>query len=300
TVRNSKFYGNSIYDIFVQDNSGPIDTITLENNWFAAPVGTTGQVNGTTVAFSTVPQNVAIRQNSFNAQMSLDDNGTNPTYVGWVIERNVGPLPYGACSLKGIVFRSNAWTNGACGSTDVNLNGPAPYVNPSNDASADYHLTGGPAVALGAGGNPSSGGVGGSPTAGNPAGGPAAAGPVGGGAVRRKAPRKASLAASKRSINVSRRGSFSFGFRASAGLRGRVAFKRATKVRVGATRKTVTLVRKSYTVPSSTKVKLAFKLSRRNLRILRTKRKLKTTVVVTLTNAAGLSSTARATIMLKR
>ncbi|MCW3015522.1 MAG: hypothetical protein JWO02_2614, partial [Solirubrobacterales bacterium] len=41
TVRNSKFYGNSIYDIFVQDNSGPIDTITLENNWFAAPVGTT-------------------------------------------------------------------------------------------------------------------------------------------------------------------------------------------------------------------------------------------------------------------
>ncbi|MCW3015830.1 MAG: hypothetical protein JWO02_2922, partial [Solirubrobacterales bacterium] len=148
TVRNSKFYGNSIYDIFVQDNSGPIDTITLENNWFAAPVGTTGQPNGTTVAFSTVPPNVKIRNNSFNAQMSLDDNGTNPTYVGWTIEGNVGPLQYNGCTFNGIAYRYNAWTNRACGSTDVNLNGPVPYVNAGNGATADYHLTGGRAVDL--------------------------------------------------------------------------------------------------------------------------------------------------------
>ena len=46
TVRRTKFYGNSIYDVFLQANSGPISNVTFENNWFATPVGTTGSPNG--------------------------------------------------------------------------------------------------------------------------------------------------------------------------------------------------------------------------------------------------------------
>ena len=52
--------------------------MTLENNWFAAPVGTTGQSNGTALASSGVNANLTIRNNSFNAAISLDDNGRTP------------------------------------------------------------------------------------------------------------------------------------------------------------------------------------------------------------------------------
>ena len=40
TVRRTKFYGNSIYDVFLQPNSGAIGNVMFENNWFATPVGT--------------------------------------------------------------------------------------------------------------------------------------------------------------------------------------------------------------------------------------------------------------------
>ena len=89
TVRNSKFYGNSVYDVFLQGNSGPISGVTFENNWFANPVGTDGRGNGP-VAFSGVNSNVTLRNNSFNGVISIDDNGNNPTFRNFVVRGNVG------------------------------------------------------------------------------------------------------------------------------------------------------------------------------------------------------------------
>ena len=90
TVRNSKFYGNSIYDIFLQGNSGPISNVTMENNWFANPVGTDGRNNGSPVAFSGVNANVTLQNNSFNGVISIDDNGNNPTFSNFIVRGNIG------------------------------------------------------------------------------------------------------------------------------------------------------------------------------------------------------------------
>ena len=110
---------------------------------------------------------------------------------------------------------------------------------------------------------------------------------------------KATFRGSRRSINVSRSGRFTYSFRAGASLRGKAAFRSVKKVRVSK-RARATLARKSFKVPKSGKVKLKIKLSRKNLKILRRNRKIKTKVTVTLKNAAGLSSVASATVTLKR
>jgi hypothetical protein len=34
TVTGSKFYGNDVYDMLAQANSGPVNGLTLSNNWF--------------------------------------------------------------------------------------------------------------------------------------------------------------------------------------------------------------------------------------------------------------------------
>jgi hypothetical protein len=137
---------------------------------------------------------------------------------------------------------------------------------------------------------------------GNGAGGAPGPGPgpgPGSGGAGPTAPAKASFAGSKRSIKVSKKGAFSFRFRAGPGLTGRVVFASAKKVRVSAKRKKVTLVRKAFTVPPSGDVELRLKLSRKNLRTLRKNRKIRTNVTVTLTNAGGLASTAHTTVTLK-
>lgn len=146
TVRNSKFWGNSVYDIFLQSNSGPVSNLLIENNWLAAPVGQGGSGGGSsTLAFSGGSSDFAnstIRHNSFNGIVSFDDNGLNPAYTNFKAVGNIGQLPYGACSLRGIVFRYNAWRGMACGTGDVNISS-YPYVNTINGAGMDYHLTGG-------------------------------------------------------------------------------------------------------------------------------------------------------------
>ena len=140
-----------------------------------------------------------------------------------------------------------------------------------------------------------SAGPGGGPGGGGPGGG----GP-GGGDPGPVAPGPASFAASNRTIDVKKSGRFALRFRAAAGLTGRVTLVSAKKMRTGAKRKRVTLARRSFTVPASGQVVLKLKLTRKNLRVLRSNRKIKTDVTVTLTNSAGRSSTARTTITLKR
>jgi YVTN family beta-propeller protein len=111
-------------------------------------------------------------------------------------------------------------------------------------------------------------------------------------------PPKASFAGSKSSITVRRDRRFKFSFRATPGLKGRAVFKSVNKVRVSLKRR-VTLARKSFTVPAGGKVTLRLRLSKKKFRILKRSGKIRTRVTVTLVNSAGLTSTARKTVLLK-
>jgi len=141
-VRDSQFYGNSVYDAFVQANSGPISGLTFERNWMAMPVGVDGVENGTVIGFSGISSGVTLRDNRFNYIVSLDDDGANPLFSDFTLTGNVGVLPYGGCALRGITWEHNLWQNGACSPTDSSMRGrPLPYVHAANDESLDYHVT---------------------------------------------------------------------------------------------------------------------------------------------------------------
>jgi subtilisin family serine protease len=114
-------------------------------------------------------------------------------------------------------------------------------------------------------------------------------------------PAKASFRGSKRTIRVSRRGRFSFTFRAAPGLKGRIKLVTVKKVRPSkrGRKKRATLGSKTFTVPQSGKVKVKFKLSRRNRKILKRYKKLRISVSVRLRNAANLTSLAKVRITLK-
>jgi Ca2+-binding RTX toxin-like protein len=109
----------------------------------------------------------------------------------------------------------------------------------------------------------------------------AVAPPAGGGGVA-----KASFAGSKRFVNVSRRGRFSYTFRAGRGLKGKAVFRN--------------LAKKSFTTPTSAKVTLKMALTRRKLALLRRSGKIKTKLTVTLRDGVGGSSVASKAVTLKR
>jgi hypothetical protein len=141
TVSDSRFYGNSVYDVFVQANSGPISALTFRGNWMAMPVGLDGRQNGTVIGFSGIHSDVLVQGNRFNYIISLDDDGLNPVYSNFRLVANVGMLPYLGCTLRGISFKRNIWQKGACSKSDVNLHGAAlPYRNRLNTAALDYTL----------------------------------------------------------------------------------------------------------------------------------------------------------------
>jgi hypothetical protein len=154
TVSNSKFYGNSIYDVFMQANSGgKPDNITISGNWMAAAVddsGANGRAvgasNGVALGDSEIDENLTLEENHFNDVLQMDDDGIRPTYKNVKVVGNVGLMPFSgyACgTLAGLQWSKNVWQNDKCGSTDVNLSGAAlPYFNPSNGSSLDYTLTG--------------------------------------------------------------------------------------------------------------------------------------------------------------
>jgi Tol biopolymer transport system component len=280
--------GTSGFDIFVRDLAANTTTLASRANGAAGAKGSNGSrwpsisANGLRVAFESQATNLVV----------ADSDGISDSFVR--------DLAAGGTTLASVA------NDGMKGNNASNLVALSPDGGFVAFESAASNL-GANALArqifiraLSGGGNPGGGGPGGGGgPAGGPVGVPGGSGGGGGGAGP-TAPRKASFAASKRSIKVSKNGRFSFTFRAGAGLTGRVAFTSAKKVRIGAKRKKVTLVRKSFTVPASGKVKLKLKLSRKNLRILRKNRKVKTNVTVTLKNTNGLSSTARAAITLKR
>jgi plastocyanin len=113
------------------------------------------------------------------------------------------------------------------------------------------------------------------------------------------APPPPSFAASKKSIVVTRSGRFSYSFVAKPGLRGTLALRSATKVRVSVRRK-ISLGTKHFIVPSSGTVTVSWRLSRKNLRILKRNAKIRFRATVTLQSPAGLARSAASTLTLKR
>ena len=142
-VRDSKFYGCAAYDVFVQDNSGPVSSLVFEDNWFGAPVGPDGVPNGASLGFSTVPDDTIIRHNSFQAAPSLDDNGTGG-HSGWIMHGNVGPAQANVCSLTGIAHSYEAFTNhAACSGPGNRGNIANPFASDAVGARMDLRLAAG-------------------------------------------------------------------------------------------------------------------------------------------------------------
>jgi hypothetical protein len=89
TVSNTKFYGNSVYDIFMQSNSGGHpNEITLANNWLAKAVDdsgangkSVGSGNGVAIGDSGINENLTVQGNHMNDVLQMDDNGTKGTYT---------------------------------------------------------------------------------------------------------------------------------------------------------------------------------------------------------------------------
>jgi hypothetical protein len=152
TVSNTRFYGNSVYDIFTQANSGGSPNgLTIRDNWLAAAVDNSGANgrpvgagNGIAFGDSGINSNVTFQGNRLNSPVNFDDNGANPTFANFNVLNNVGMFSYsGAPCGHGISFSKNVWQNDNCGPSDTNLNGAAmPFVKAANDGSLNYILTG--------------------------------------------------------------------------------------------------------------------------------------------------------------
>jgi hypothetical protein len=112
-------------------------------------------------------------------------------------------------------------------------------------------------------------------------------------------PLPASFAASKKSIAVSKSGRFSYSFRAGAGLTGTIGLRSIVKVGVSAKRR-LGLGTKRFTVPASGIVKVSWKLSRRNLRILKRNKRIRFRATATLRNASGNASSAATVLTLRK
>jgi hypothetical protein len=154
TVSNSKFYGNSIYDIFIQANSGgKPSNVTIAKNWMANAVDNSaanghpkGYANGIVLG-SEISANLTLAANRFNGPVNINDDGSISSYSNTSVLENFGAMPYSgypcATALKGVSWSENVWQNDKCGASDVNLLGAAlPYLKASNDSSLDYTLTG--------------------------------------------------------------------------------------------------------------------------------------------------------------
>jgi hypothetical protein len=151
TVSDSKFYENSVYDIFMQANSGGNpDNVTLEGNWFATAVDTTGKNgepagnhDGIAVG-NELSENLTLEDNHFNDVLNMEDAGEESTFHNVRVVGNVGILPYENYPCpSSIEWSKNIWQNDKCGLSDIDLEGAAlPYVNTANDSTLDYELTG--------------------------------------------------------------------------------------------------------------------------------------------------------------
>ena len=106
------------------------------------------------------------------------------------------------------------------------------------------------------------------------------------------------LALSSKSIPVDRSGGFSVSFGATPGTSGSMTLQSAAKVNLGALRR-ISLGTKSFTVTGSARAKVRWRLSRRNLRILKRKSRIRFRATVTIRNAAGVAASDATMLVLR-
>lgn len=158
-VLNSKFYGNDVYDILAQANSGSgaLGSITLQNNWFAASTNSAGTGSGSWgVEMDSIASNVTIDNNSFNYPFLFQDLAGSPSNINIIGNIMPGPVTYStssgtvgsACGKSGVTALYNI-TQSASGqsctsSTNVSLSSVSSlYTNPSTDSSLNFGLKSG-------------------------------------------------------------------------------------------------------------------------------------------------------------
>jgi hypothetical protein len=157
TVRNSKFFNCTLFDIFVTI-SGPDarrsghKNLLLENNWFGTPwtenPGTPSRGSAVDLAWC---QNspagydgVTVRFNSFQANTGLwgGPGGTNCTWRDVEVVGNM--LQYQGTCISGTTYAYNVWSSsyrtGTCSATDVSTGPSFPYAS-AGGSSMDYHVT---------------------------------------------------------------------------------------------------------------------------------------------------------------
>jgi hypothetical protein len=110
--------------------------------------------------------------------------------------------------------------------------------------------------------------------------------PVGPDAPRSAPPPAAdvvSFTTAPKSLRVSKTGRFTYKFLATPLRSGKVGLKSTKKVKIGSKKRFVKLAAKKFTSPTSAKVKVKFKLSKKNLKALKKKHKIRFKVTATLT-----------------
>jgi len=149
-VRNSKFWGNMIVDIRIQNQPCCSNqNITLENNWFDAPL----QGDGVSRRFDAVDVDdpvpgLLIRNNSFaqDAGLQLIGSYSNARVVGNVLRGNGGCASGVAYSYNVYIPFSDFTGQAPCSSTEKKVTSFG-YVNAGG---FDFHLGAG-SLAIGAG-----------------------------------------------------------------------------------------------------------------------------------------------------
>ncbi|MGH2839692.1 MAG: hypothetical protein ACRDKY_02570 [Solirubrobacteraceae bacterium] len=101
------------------------------------------------------------------------------------------------------------------------------------------------------------------------------------------------FATSPKSLRVAKTGRFTYRFVAPALASGTIRLKSATKVKIGAKKRFMKLATRSFTAPSTTRVKVKYKLSRKHLKALNRAKKLRFKVTATL---AGKTTTTTLTL----
>ena len=138
TVRGSRFWNCSIFDIFLQPFNGPISDVTLENNWFATPTDPDGRANsGRAVEFSGGGpwRNLLIRHNSANTAINLNDGAANPQYENALVVGNVAERAI-AC-YEGVTYRYNVWFGGGtCDPSDASSGNAPPFAGRATAATS--------------------------------------------------------------------------------------------------------------------------------------------------------------------
>ena len=111
-------------------------------------------------------------------------------------------------------------------------------------------------------------------------------------------PAKATFTGFPKTIRVDRRGRFRLRFRGPARVSGDLALRSVSRVRVSAKRR-VTFANRAFKVPATGRVSILVKLSKRNHRVLRRNKRIRTRLAVVLSTSSG-SSRATRTFTLRR